>query len=40
VTISGISAPVAQTLIDLGIRLDSITTVRSPQEALAFYQAE
>ncbi len=40
VTISGISAPVAQTLIDLGIRLDSITTVRSPQEALASYQAE
>jgi anti-anti-sigma regulatory factor len=34
VTISGISANVALTLVQLGVSLDGITTVRSPQEAL------
>lgn len=37
VTISGISASVAITLTTLGIELSEITTVRSPQEALAQY---
>jgi anti-anti-sigma regulatory factor len=35
VTLSGISANVAMTLIQLGVGLDGITTVRSPREALA-----
>jgi anti-anti-sigma factor len=35
VTLSGISASVAMTLINLGVSLDGIKTVRSPQEALA-----
>ncbi len=35
VTISGISAGVAMTLVQLGVGLEGITTVRSPQEALA-----
>ena len=34
VTLSGISAAVAMTLIHLGINLDGIATARSPQEAL------
>jgi anti-anti-sigma factor len=34
VTLSGISAAVAITLIHLGINLDGIATARSPQEAL------
>src|SRR5262249_601712 len=34
VTLSGISAAIAITLIHLGINLDGITTARSPQEAL------
>src|SRR5262249_21151302 len=33
-TISGISASVAMTVIQLGISLDEVTTARSPQEAL------
>jgi rsbT co-antagonist protein RsbR len=37
VTLSGISAAVAITLIHLGISLDGITTARSPQEALTQY---
>ena len=37
VTISGISASVAMTLIQLGINLDEVTTARSPQEALSRY---
>jgi anti-anti-sigma regulatory factor len=39
VAISGITANVAMTLINLGISLDGITTARSPQEALAHYTA-
>jgi rsbT co-antagonist protein RsbR len=35
VTISGISAGVAITLTQLGLNLEGVTTVRSPQEALA-----
>jgi len=35
VTLSGISANVAMTLIQLGINLDGLNTARSPQEALA-----
>ncbi|HEU5099200.1 MAG TPA: STAS domain-containing protein [Roseiflexaceae bacterium] len=35
VTLSGISANVAMTLVQLGVGLDGITTVRSPREALA-----
>jgi anti-anti-sigma regulatory factor len=35
VTLSGISASIAVTLIHLGVNLDNITTARSPQEALA-----
>jgi anti-anti-sigma regulatory factor len=35
VTLSGISAAVAMTLIHLGVNLDGVTTARSPQEALA-----
>jgi anti-anti-sigma regulatory factor len=34
VTLSGISAAVAITLIHLGVNMDGITTARSPQEAL------
>jgi anti-anti-sigma regulatory factor len=34
VTLSGISANVAMTLVQLGVGLDGITTVRSPREAL------
>jgi len=34
VTLSGISAAVAITLIHLGVNLDGIATARSPQEAL------
>lgn len=37
VAISGISASVALTLIQLNITLDGVTTVRSPQEALALF---
>jgi anti-anti-sigma regulatory factor len=37
VTISGISAEVAMTLVGLGIGLENVTTVRSPREALAAY---
>jgi rsbT co-antagonist protein RsbR len=37
VTLSGISAAVAITLIHLGINLDGIATARSPQEALVQY---
>jgi rsbT co-antagonist protein RsbR len=40
VTLSGISASVALTLIELDIGLAGITTVRSPQEALARYLAD
>lgn len=35
VSLSGISASVAMTLINQGINLEGVTTVRSPQEALA-----
>ncbi len=35
VTISGISANVAMTLTQLGIEMDGVVTVRSPQEALS-----
>jgi rsbT co-antagonist protein RsbR len=35
VTLSGISANVAMTLIQLGVSMEGITTVRSPQEALS-----
>jgi anti-anti-sigma regulatory factor len=35
VSLSGISANVAMTLVQLGVGMDGITTVRSPQEALA-----
>jgi rsbT co-antagonist protein RsbR len=34
VTLSGISAAVAITLIHLGVNLEGIATARSPQEAL------
>jgi anti-anti-sigma regulatory factor len=34
VTLSGISANVAMTLVQLGVGMDGITTVRSPREAL------
>lgn len=37
VAISGISAVVAMTLTELGINLDEVITVRSPQEALALF---
>lgn len=37
VTLSGISASVALTLTDLGINLDEVRTVRSPQEALSLF---
>jgi rsbT co-antagonist protein RsbR len=37
VALSGISASVAMSLIHLGINLDEVRTVRSPQEALANY---
>jgi len=37
VVLSGISASVAMSLIHLGINLDEVRTVRSPQEALANY---
>ncbi|MBK9711342.1 MAG: STAS domain-containing protein [Kouleothrix sp.] len=37
VCVSGVSANVASTLVHLGVGLESITTVRSPQEALARY---
>jgi anti-anti-sigma regulatory factor len=37
VALSGISASVAMSLIHLGVNLDDIKTVRSPQEALANY---
>jgi anti-anti-sigma regulatory factor len=37
VTLSGISAAVAMTLIHLGVGLEGIATTRSPQEALAQY---
>jgi anti-anti-sigma regulatory factor len=37
VTLSGISASVAMSLIQLGVNLDEVRTVRSPQEALANY---
>ncbi|HEU4321758.1 MAG TPA: STAS domain-containing protein [Roseiflexaceae bacterium] len=39
VTISGISANVAMTLTQLGIDLEGVATVRSPQEALAHMAA-
>jgi anti-anti-sigma regulatory factor len=35
VTLSGISASIAITLINLGVSLEGVTTARSPQEALA-----
>jgi anti-anti-sigma factor len=37
VALSGISASVAMSLIHLGVNLDDVRTVRSPQEALASY---
>ena len=37
VALSGISASVAMSLIHLGVNLDDVKTVRSPQEALANY---
>jgi len=37
VTLSGISASVAMALIHLGVSLEDVRTVRSPQEALAQY---
>jgi rsbT co-antagonist protein RsbR len=37
VALSGISASVAMSLIHLGVNLDEVRTVRSPQEALANY---
>jgi anti-anti-sigma regulatory factor len=37
VTLSGISATVAMTLIQLGVNLKEVRTARSPQEALAQY---
>jgi anti-anti-sigma regulatory factor len=37
VTLSGISAEVAMTLIDLDVDLEKVTTARSPREALAGY---
>ena len=37
VTISGISAEVAMTLVGLGIGLENVSTARSPREALASY---
>jgi rsbT co-antagonist protein RsbR len=37
VLISGITAPVATTLMQLDVRLEGIETVRSPQEALTSY---
>jgi len=37
VTISGISAEVAMTLVGLGIGLENVATARSPREALASY---
>jgi anti-anti-sigma regulatory factor len=40
VTISGISADVAMTLIHLDVGLEGIATTRSPQEALARYLAD
>jgi rsbT co-antagonist protein RsbR len=38
VTITGISATVASTLIQLGVRLEGVEVARSPQEALAQYR--
>jgi rsbT co-antagonist protein RsbR len=40
VILSGISANVAMALIHLGINLDEVKTVRSPQEALAQYLSD
>jgi anti-anti-sigma regulatory factor len=40
VTLSGISAEVAITLVGLGIGLDDVDTARSPREALASYFAD
>lgn len=40
VAISGISASVALTLIQLNITMDGVTTVRSPQEALALFMGK
>lgn len=40
VRMSGITATVAATLVNLGISLHTITTVRSPQDALAEYHKE
>ena len=37
VTLSGISAEVAMTLVGLGIGLENVSTARSPREALASY---
>src|SRR6266545_4150528 len=37
VTLSGISASVAMALIHLGVNLEDVRTVRSPQEALALF---
>jgi anti-anti-sigma regulatory factor len=39
VTLSGISAEVALTLVQLGVDLEHVTTARSPREALAGYFA-
>ena len=35
VTLSGISATIAMTLVQIGVGMEGITTVRSPQEALS-----
>ncbi|MDQ2995881.1 MAG: STAS domain-containing protein, partial [Chloroflexota bacterium] len=37
VTLSGISAEVAMTLVELDVDLENVTTARSPREALAAY---
>jgi anti-anti-sigma regulatory factor len=37
VTLSGISADIATTLVNLDVRLDHVSTARSPREALAGY---
>jgi anti-anti-sigma regulatory factor len=39
VVISGISAPVASSLVQLGASLGDVRTVRSPEEALATFTA-
>ena len=39
VFLSGIAAEVATTLVQLGIGLEGITTVRNPQDALARFES-